>query len=270
MNGQIGSRTIHPVPALPSTKESSPEIVKVFDKIRFDGRISDSDEYGEFAWFAREYPRCYRHHLECAQFRLRSMHSLASILHGQLASNLNSDDAIEGVSIGDVRVKQIYWDFESYLSAINNALDLLARISGTAYQQSMPPSFNKICKNPSDSGPIKILRRAKQKWVNRLKDYRDCFTHYTPVDTILSVGLVQYSDGFHFRAKLPTNPNVRDILGFRFSRRVELLRYACSVWRHLIALDRAVAFDIRREYQAGNYPKKISNLFFVGRRQRTK
>jgi len=85
---------------------------------------------------------------------------------------------------------------------------------------------------------------AKEGPVNRLKDYRNCFTHYTPVDTMLVVTLRRYADGWEFRAKLPVNPNVREILGFRFSRRLELLRYALSVYRNVVAFDQAVAQTI--------------------------
>lgn len=87
--------------------------------------------------------------------------------------------------------------------------------------------------------------------------------HFTPVDTVLSVGLDQYSDGFHIFAKLPANPAVRDILGFRYSRRVELLAYGSTVWRHMSALDRAIAKQVMLLYKQGSYPMRITRLFFV-------
>jgi hypothetical protein len=100
-----------------------------------------------------------------------------------------------------------------------------------------------------------------------LKDYRDCFTHYTPVDTLLSVCLRKYRNGWELRAKLPTNPNVREILGFRFSRRVELLRYAVTVYRHMSAFDKAVARALWKLYRVGDFPVRKDALFFVGKRE---
>src|SRR5262249_6134227 len=88
--------------------------------------------------------------------------------------------------------------------------------------------------------------------------YWDCFTHYTPVDTMLMVVLRRYSDRWEMRAKLPTNPNARDILGFRYSRRVELLRYALRVYGELIALDRAVARTVSHLYRQKHYPRLTS------------
>lgn len=80
---------------------------------------------------------------------------------------------------------------------------------------------------------------------------------------MLSVGLVQYRDGFHIHAKLPTNPSVREILDFCHSRRVELFKYTSAVWRHMTALDRAVAAEIAAAYKRGDYPKRTTGLFYV-------
>jgi len=90
----------------------------------------------------------------------------------------------------------------------------------------------------------------------------------TPVDTTLIVVLRRYPDKWELRAKLPTNPNVRDILGFRYSRRVELLRYALRVYGELMALDRAVARTVWGLYRQKKYPVRKDRLFFVGRRER--
>lgn len=267
LEDSVGNRIIHPVPLLPPIPTSSPQVVRVLDRIRFQLEC-ESDDLAEFCWFAREYPRCYRYHLDCAEHRLRSIHEILRQVHAELAPTVKKDVRLFAVSAGDMRVQRVYWDFESFLSEVNIALDLLARVAGTAYPQQMPPNFNKFCKKEGDSGVLGVMKRARLRWVSRLKDYRDCFTHYTPVDTMLWIGLVQCSDGFHFRAKLPVNPNVREILGFRYARRVELFRYACTIWRHMMALDRAVALEIGRSFRSGDYPKRTSNLFFVGRRDR--
>jgi hypothetical protein len=134
---------------------SSPDIVRVPDRIRSQledlDRKDDSDKYDEFSWFAREYPRCYRHHLDCAEHRLRSVHSLFCEIHAELARKILGNPTLFAVGITDRRVQRIYWDFESFLSEINIALDLLARVAGTAYPQQMPISFNRFCKKDGDS-----------------------------------------------------------------------------------------------------------------------
>jgi hypothetical protein len=165
-------------------------------------------------------------------------------------------------------VARVYWDFESFLSEVSIALDLLARVIGPAFREQSPPSFNRLCEWQGSHPLLDLFRRAQQRWVNRLKDYRDCFTHYTPVDTMLMVVLRRYPDRWEVRAKLPTNPNVREILGFRFSRRVELLRYAIRVYRDMVAFDRAVARAISSLYRQKKYPIRKDDLFFVGRRER--
>ncbi|MCJ7730476.1 MAG: hypothetical protein MUO27_11455, partial [Sedimentisphaerales bacterium] len=162
----------------------------------------------------------------------------------------------------------LYWEFESFLSAISSALDILARICGTAYQTETPVSFTKLCGKKLDHGPAPIMARAKSIWVDRLKDYRDCFIHYTPVDTILLLCCHQYSNGWQVYAKLPVNPNVRDIEGFRYKRGADVLRYSISVYRHFVALDKAIAQFLRKAYLNHQYPQRINNLFFVGKRTR--
>mgnify|MGYP006912952131 CR=1 FL=1 len=76
-----------------------------------------------------------------------------------------------------------------------------------------------------------------------------------------------YSNGWEVRAKLPTNPNSRDILKFKYSRRTELLKYAITTHKHMMALDRRIADEIWRLYKTGEYPKRTSNLFNIGIRQ---
>lgn len=264
----LSNRFIHPVPALPIFYGRSPEVVRELDRIRFeldsDDTPEDDPRLGEFTWFAREYPRCYRHHLECAEFRLRSIHDLVSDIHAELAPCVESNSLMFGCTVGDLRVKRVYWDFESYLCEINNALDLLARIAGLIYRRQTPPNFNRLCKiSEVPTAMLSIMQGAKSHWVTRMKSYRDCFTHFTPVDTMLSVGLEQYADGFHIRVKLPVNPSAREILDFRYSRRVELLRYAITVWRHMTALDRAIAKQIAVDYSMGAYPARTTGLFRV-------
>jgi hypothetical protein len=172
------------------------------------------------------------------------------------------------VARSDKRVQQVYWDFESYLSELSISLDLLARIVGPAFPQQSPLSFNKLCKQTGAHPLVRLFQNAHSRWVQRLKDYRDCFTHYTPVDTLLVVTLRKYSDQWEVRAKLPTNPNVREILEFRYSRRVELLTYVIRLYRHMLRFYDAVADTISNLYNHGDFPIRTARLFFSGRRER--
>lgn len=129
---RINNRLIHPVPNLPPLISNSPELVKTLDIIRFELGEKDEEKYDEFCWFAREYPRCYRYHLDCAEFRLKTIHELYTDAHTCLSKMLSCESY--AVSIETRRVHQIYWDFESFLSEINIALDLLARVIGPVFE----------------------------------------------------------------------------------------------------------------------------------------
>jgi hypothetical protein len=249
---------------------SSSCLVDLLDHIRFELiKNHPEGEMEEVAWFIREYPRAYRYHLECADFRLRSISRLYQDLHRELAARVGNDLDLLEVSQADQRVRRIYWDFESLLTEIGIALDLLARIVGTAYRDEMPPSFNRMCRKeiPGDS-ILALFQAAQSEWVNRMKDYRDCFVHYTPVDTMLSIRMVLRKAGWETRCKIPSNPNERESLRFRFPLRVELLRYALSVRRKMKTLDKNIAAHIGSIYRSGLYPARVRGLFSVGRRER--
>jgi hypothetical protein len=182
---------------------------------------------------------------------------------------VDNDSSLFELSQGEQRVHRIYWDFESFLAEIGIALDLLARIVGPAYRDEMPPNSNRFCrKQIPDDTSLALFQTAQQDWVNRMKDYRDCFVHYTPVDTMLSIRMVRRKAGWETRCKIPSNPNEREIMRFRFPLRAELLRYALSVRRRMRRLDKDIAAQIDTAYQSGLYPVRKHGLFSVGRRER--
>ena len=247
------------------------QLVRNLDRIRFElPKAYPDGEMDEVAWFLREYPRAYRYHLACADFRLETIAQLYQELHRELAAKITKDVNLFEVSQSDRRVQRIYWDFESFLTEIGISLDLLARIAGAAYKNEMPPSFSRFCrKTASGDAIVTLFQAAQMRWINDLKDYRDCFMHYTPVDTMLSICMVRRKAGWQTRCKIPGNPNEREILRFRFPWRVELLRYAFSVRRNMHKLDASTAAHIDAEYKSGNFPLRKQGLFSVGRRERT-
>ena len=253
-------RHLLPLPPHPEIYDLSPELVRVLDAIRFD---ESRDPGYEFQWFIREYPRVFRHHVDHAEFRLTSIYQAYQEAHRALSAKSLGDH-----SFSNVDVHKIYWDFEAYLNALGSALELAARITSTAYPEGAPVSFNKFC-SKAPPGPFKdLFVTAQKRWVRRLKEYRDCFVHYTVTDTMLFFVVRTFSDGTELRARIPANPNARDIEAFRWSRRAELLRYALAQWRNLRAFDRALARLIAHSYELRTYPSKTSGLFFIGERQR--
>lgn len=253
----------------------SPDIVRVLDDIRF-GPLDEDEEYAEFCWFIREYPRIYRHHIEHAECRLQSIHEAYRNYHADTASRLDAEaDHADLISFAWITRRgnkdssfKIYWDFESFLQAVSAALDAAARVVGTAYRGDTPPTFNRFCRTAPASNLKDIFIKNQSRWVRKMKAYRDCFVHYTPVDTILGIHVVQNAVSWEIRGKLPVNPEVREILRFRYSRRTELLRYAVYTWKNLLSFDRAVAKELSRLDGLGEYPKKHKNLFHLGRSRR--
>lgn len=256
---------IKDLPQLPQNRGGQPAVVSALDDIRF---AIDDDAKAEFAWFAREYPRIFRYHIYHAEHRLETIHQNYTKAAAQFATQNGKDENVFSVSSGRGLAWRIYWDFEAFLTAVGSALDILARVVGLFYVDHAPVSFNKLCAKSELSGAVDLLRSAQRVWVRRLKDYRDCFVHYTPVDNESCIHCHKYPDGWEIRCLIPVNPNIRESEGFRFSRRMELLRYAITTHKHLMALDGQVARRIRKEWATGSFPKRLVNLFFVGERQR--
>lgn len=257
------------MPNLPDFPNFSPALVRTLDKIRYEiDEIDDEGELFEFYWFAREYPRFYRHHLSHAEHRLTSIHEKYIKIKDKIVNYSKDNEEHAFIGVSNPIVNQIYWDFESYLMALSAALDLMARIIGVAYNEQTPVSFNKICSKKNLTGPVDILRKSKDRWVNRFKDYRDCFAHYTPVDSLLHATVVPFKEDSTLICKLPINPNIRTVEGFRYSRSVEVLKYASTLYRHFSALDKAIAKEIMKLYNDGNFPRRTKNLFYIGQRTR--
>jgi hypothetical protein len=256
---------IKPVLQLPFNFGDQPAVVDALDDIRFS---IDDETLAEFAWFAREYPRIFRYHIYHTEHRLKTIQANYQIAASQFEKQLTNESSVFSITSGRGLAWHIYWDFEAFLNAVSSALDILARIVGLFYSNPTPLTFNKLCSKSELAGAVDILRSAQRAWVFRLKDYRDCFVHYTPVDNESYIHCRKYTDGWEVRCSLPINPNVREIDGFCFSRRVELLRYAIAVYKHLLNLDQQIGKLIRREWAVGAFPRRVENLFFVGERQR--
>ena len=228
----------------------------------------EGDDLMEFYWFAREYPRVYRHHVDHAAHRLRAIYDGYVQFHNEMSEEIMDGSVWKERATSNRRVSEVYWDFEAFLNAVSSSLDTLTRVVGPTYKTETPLSFGKFARKELHGQLWELFNVASERWVWRLKDYRDCFVHYTSPNTMLFFHITEYADGWEVRAPIPRNPNERDILGFRKGRRYDVLKYTSAVWRHLMALDRAVARELRRLSRRGEFPVRTTGLFFKGRRTR--
>lgn len=255
-------RSLRDLPALP--ERLAPEIVRVLDRVRF----ALSDEEGEAGWFLREYPRIFRYHADHAWERLSEIHGLYAEAHARFAQLIVENPTSFAFANGRGKYYRIYWNFEAFLGAVSSSLDIVARILTAAHAEQTPVSFNKLCSKHHLRGVVALCRRAKAKWVNRMKDYRDCFVHYTPIDHDAYISARLYADCWEVRCRLPTNPNAREQIAFRYARRADILRYSLTVFRMLRGFDATIAREISRIFRSGEFPARLTNLFGVGRRER--
>ncbi len=258
--------TTNPNIALPVLPDMlRPHIVTFLDQVRF---ALEGEDDGEVAWFLREYPRIFRYHTYHAWSRLVEIHTAYARAGTRFKKRI--EESPESYAFGEGRGEtyQIYWNFESFLGAVSAALDTIARILTTAYVEHTPVSFNKLCSRNDSSPLVEILRKAKKDWVDRTKDYRDCFVHYTPIDHEPRIFVEQHASQWRIQCPLPRNPNAREISDFRFRPRLDLLVYSLGVFENLRKLDVRIARELSRMKRTGMFPARRRYLFHVGRRDR--
>jgi hypothetical protein len=251
------------LPILPN--ELEPHIVTFLDQVRF--ALEEEDDC-EVAWFLREYPRIFRYHSYHAWSRLAEIHAAYVRAGARFKKRLEESPEGYALSEGRGETHQIYWNFEAYLGAVSSALDTIARILTAAHVEHTPVSFNKLCSRTDSSPLFDILREAKKAWVDRTKDYRDCFVLYTPIDHEPRILMEKHASQWRIQCPLPRNPNAREISDFRFRPRLDLLVYSLDVFENLRKLDVTIARELSRMRRAGRFPTRRWHLFHVGRRDR--
>ena len=85
-------RTVLDLPKKPEFPKNSPEVVRVLDSIR---KTFDDDEHGEFYWFAREYPRFYRYHLNHAEYRIKLIYGRYENFHSAVIQKVKNEKVNE-------------------------------------------------------------------------------------------------------------------------------------------------------------------------------
>ena len=242
-------------------------MVRVLDRIRFeiDDDRSTRSSLG-LPVNTRGYTVTDKDHVE---FRLTQIHAKYQNAHRYFAEQIEhaSKDCF-GMASGNKETLEVYWDFEAFLNAVTTSLDILARVVGTSYIEQTPPSFSKLCKKGHLPGCADILRAAQSRWVSRMKDYRDCFVHYTSVDTLFLFSCNLYSNGFEVRASSQRTPTFEISSASDSLAALKSLKYAIHVYRQLQVLDKRIARQIATDYERGEFPKRKDNLFFLGTRNR--
>lgn len=254
-----------------------PKIDTILNPIRF--ALEKDENYYEVSWFLREYPRIFRHHFMHFEYRLQRIILLYKQIANELLeeineksnesipiSNINLSNIID-ISISNEKTNILYWEFESLLSSANISIDVMTRIISPSIKNQLPPTFNKACKfNRENNEILEYFKTIKNEWVDTLKSYRDCFTHYAIPDTLLSVTAINKDSKFFIYAKIPTNPDVRDITCFKFDDEIDVLSYSLQLHQKLISFDKTVSELIQNLYQQNKFIIRTSNLFSVGKK----
>ena len=243
------------IPDLPEYPEMS-AITTMLHKTYGNKKIVGKREFCDFILYYEGYMDHYYNH---SKYRLEMMHKNYKWFRENISEDANLGPTLFGY--GGKDVDWIHWEFESFLMAVNSTLDVIARICGP-YYPPMSFTFNKLCKVTDTIGPHITLRKAKDEWAQRMKDYRDCFVHYIPIMPMCMAGLNELSsDSLEVSINIPDNPESRSITKFVFNDKLDMLKYSVQTFNNLCILDNSIANELTSLFLRDEYPKRYERLF---------
>lgn len=127
---------------------------------------------------------------------------------------------------------QPYYEFDAWLSAALRVYDTSRYIIWDVYRGtgSIPSSFDGVVK-VAKGIPDDLKQRLDQSWQSfgtRIKAYRDCIHHYSPLDFGMSTARATALSGLIWSTQMhiPDNPEARSKSSFRFDNRTDALTFA--------------------------------------------
>lgn len=137
----------------------------------------------------------------------------------------------------------VYFEVDAFLTAARRVYEMLRKLLWKHYGngQSRPRSFQKLLESnlrlPAEYGALAL--GSWQRHGERLTAYRDCMTHYDPLDTGAETCFVEVFGGYWgVNVRLPSNPETKSRASFVFDG-PEVLEYCSSVLSTLTDLAEA-------------------------------
>lgn len=128
-----------------------------------------------------------------------------------------------------------YYEFDAWLSSAIRVYDTSRYIIWDAFRGTgtIPASFEGVVKKTGENIPDELKQRLEQSWSSygaRIKAYRDCIHHYSPLDFGISTARTKALSGLIWSTEMhiPDNPEVRSKAKFRFDNRIDALTFAWS------------------------------------------
>jgi hypothetical protein len=162
----------------------------------------------------------------------------------------------DGAERGDVSTfggqVELYFELDALTAKARRTYDALGHVIWDAYghpRDRCPGNFANFL-DVCNRVPDVLHSRLSQSWNTfgvKLKDYRDCILHYTPLDTRIGSACMVRLDCGAWSAKIfiPDNPEARAASKFTFDRRLDALNYGWELTSEVIDVSALVADSIR-------------------------
>jgi hypothetical protein len=140
---------------------------------------------------------------------------------------------------------ELYYEFDACVTAALRVYEASRYLLWSTFGKgTMPESFRKTLaafKDNSQSIPERLLRRLDQSWNTfgkRLKAYRDCIQHKSPIDYgIVTASLRRHELGvWMVRVLIPENPECNSRRSFVYKEELDALDYCMEVASEVLEL----------------------------------
>jgi hypothetical protein len=147
-----------------------------------------------------------------------------------------------------------YYELDALLTAARRAYDASRYVLWTVYgpgRGHLPSNFKKTipaCKKL----PQELRETLVTSWETygeELTRYRDCITHYSPVDFALGTASMQrLPDGiWSVLMRIPDNPAAKSQAAFTFARRLDALTYGWELCNEIVRIATAIVKSLPRD-----------------------
>lgn len=154
----------------------------------------------------------------------------------------------------------LYFEFDSLLSKARRSLDRLGTIAWMHYPppkgRALPNSFKDQLRDLRTSMPSEVFQKLDSFWQSsgrKLKDYRDCAHHFTPLDVLGCSATVKRGthSAFTVHAPIPDNPSARSRKAFVYKQELDALTYGWETANEVLGLYQALADTRPKESSQG-------------------
>lgn len=149
---------------------------------------------------------------------------------------------------GNVAGDRVYFEFDAFIASARRVYEHLRRVLWKKFsgRGDAPSTFAKLTRKVDF--PPRLQESLTSSWLDhgqRIKDYRDCISHFVPLDPGLRTSWLEpIGERWGMTVRIPSNPDAKSRRSFSFDNGPDALSYAYETLVHLTELSEIVEASI--------------------------